>query len=94
MNYILNFRKGDRNIIEEYTEWFFHKTAKELVELYNREVRKGITGVHRQALYLIALKQVYLKRFGVILIQVLSALSRIPEIPILTRRSLTRYFST
>jgi hypothetical protein len=65
MDYILIFREGDKNVIEEYTEWFFKKTTKELVELYNQEVRKGITGVHRQALYLYALKQVYLQRFGV-----------------------------
>ncbi len=56
MNYILISRKGDQDVINEYLTGFAQKTSKELVELYNREARIGITGIHRQALYLIALK--------------------------------------
>jgi len=35
-----------------------------LVDLYNREVRIGITGVHNQALNIYAMSHVFKKRFS------------------------------
>ena len=64
MEYIYVYREDDAAEIKEYRVGFIKKTAEELVELYNREARMGITGVHRQALYLLALKIEFDERFG------------------------------
>ena len=37
-------------------------TNKELVKAYNKEAKSGIVGVHRQALYLTALRQEFKER--------------------------------
>lgn len=64
MNYILILREGDIGIIRDYAENFQSRSNEELVDLYNQEVKVGITGVHRQALYLCGLGHVFHKRFG------------------------------
>jgi len=38
------------------------QTLEELVNAYNKQVKCGIVGVHRQALYLIALRQEFSER--------------------------------
>ena len=64
MEYIYVYREDDAAEILEYRVGFIKKTAEELVELYNREARMGIIGVHRQTLYLLALKIEFDERFG------------------------------
>jgi len=64
MKYVLNFRKGDQKIINSYIFSLAHTKSDELIALYNLEVSTGITGVHKQALFLYALDQVFKKRFG------------------------------
>ena len=63
MVYILILRKGDKNTINDYVSSLQTKPSRELVNAYNREVQIGITGVHQQALYLFALRKVFLERF-------------------------------
>ncbi|MEH6514134.1 MAG: hypothetical protein V7734_13655 [Maribacter arcticus] len=62
MEYIYVGREDDNNIIADYKKRFEAKTLEELVESYNSQVKCGITGVHRQALYLIALRQEFKER--------------------------------
>ena len=56
MEYILINREGDAKIIADYKTSFETYTLKELVKAYNKEAKCGIVGVHRQALYLSALR--------------------------------------
>jgi len=62
MEYILINREGDAKIIADYKTSFETYTLKELVKAYNKEAKCGIVGVHRQALYLAALRQEFKER--------------------------------
>ena len=62
MEYILINRVGDAKIIADYKTSFETYTLKELVKAYNKEAKSGIAGVHRQALYLAALRQEFKER--------------------------------
>ena len=62
MEYILINREGDAKIIADYKTSFETYTLQKLVDAYNKEAKTGIVGVHRQALYLSALKQEFKER--------------------------------
>lgn len=62
MKYVYIKRISDEKIIEEYAAQFRQSSLEELVEDYNRQQKCGIVGVHRQALYLIAMRQEFLNR--------------------------------
>jgi len=62
MKHIYLQRPDDRQNIVNYKKLFEQKSLEELVDAYNRQVRCGITGVHQQALYLMALKEEFKKR--------------------------------
>jgi hypothetical protein len=62
MEYIYVGREDDKNVIAEYKKIFEAETLEALVKSYNSQIKCGITGVHRQALYLIALKQEFRER--------------------------------
>jgi malonyl CoA-acyl carrier protein transacylase len=66
MEYILNLNEEDREIINDYIEGFKQLTAIEVVKLYNQQKKCSITGVRRQALYLYALRQVFLDHLGIV----------------------------
>jgi len=57
-------RKGDYEIIIDYKRLLEEKSIEELGAAYNREANCGIVGAHRQALYLIALRQEFIERLG------------------------------
>ena len=62
MEYIYIGRDDDEKTIADYKRYFKTKTMEELVDAYNKQVRCGIVGVHRQALYLLALRQEFKDR--------------------------------
>lgn len=62
MEYIYVGRGNDNHIIADYKKRFEIQTLEALVKSYNSQVKCGITGVHRQALYLIALRQEFKER--------------------------------
>ena len=62
MEYILINRAGDAEIIADYKKRLETYTLNTLVKAYNKEVKCGIVGVHRQALYLSALRQEFKER--------------------------------
>lgn len=64
MEYIYIGREDDRKIIADYKKRFEADTLEVLVEFYNSQVRCGMTGVHRQALCLIALRQEFKDRLA------------------------------
>jgi hypothetical protein len=55
-------REQDEAVILEYKRGFQAETLEELLVSYNNQVKCGIVGVHRQALYLIALRQEFKER--------------------------------
>ncbi len=55
-------RQEDRKVMRKYKDRFNQLSNKKLVEAYN--ALNGMYGVHRQALYVIALNQEFLKRFN------------------------------
>jgi len=57
-------RKGDSKIISDYKTRFEKQTLEELVAKYNGQVKCGIVGVHRQGLYLLAMRFEFLKKMG------------------------------
>ena len=62
MEYIYVGRENDNHIIADYKKRFEIQTLEALVKSYNSQVKCGITGVHRQAMYLIALRQEFKER--------------------------------
>ena len=62
LKYIYQRRENDKSVIQEYGEHIAKDSLEELVHAFNRQVKCGIVGVHRQALYLIALRKEFLLR--------------------------------
>jgi len=55
-------RPGDEEIIEEYYQHFLAISYEELTQKCITAKKQGIFGVHRQALFLIALKKAAIER--------------------------------
>jgi hypothetical protein len=64
MEYIYIQRRGDTETITESINGFATISNESLIDDYNKQFKCGITGVHAQALYLMAMGHVFLKRFG------------------------------
>ena len=64
MKYVFIPREGDKNRLLRYEGHFNELSDKELDEVYQKQVRSGITGVHAQAVYLMALRKAMIERFG------------------------------
>ena len=62
MEHIYFRKESDDKIISDYKKKLEAESLEELVDSYNRQVKCGIVGVHRQALYLMALKQEFKER--------------------------------
>ena len=55
---------GDTQILAENVKRFETRCKKDLISDYNSQAKCGITGVHAQALYLMAMGHIFFKRFG------------------------------
>jgi len=64
VEYLYEPNSEDSERIAEFTKRLEELSDSELFDAYNREAKIGITGVHAQALYLIAMKQVFDSRFS------------------------------
>ena len=64
MKYVFIFRKGDQETFKMLYKDLEVLPNKSLLAQYNREVNFGIVGVHAQALKLLALRKIFLERFG------------------------------
>ena len=64
MEYIYIKRESDLERLKEGVRNFESFSDEDLITAYNKQARCGITGVHSQALYLMAMGHVFLKRFG------------------------------
>ncbi|MET7029806.1 hypothetical protein [Sediminicola luteus] len=64
MKYVFVSRKGDQETFKTFYRDLINLSNKSILEQYNREVNIGIVGVHAQALKLLALRKIFLERFG------------------------------
>ena len=62
--FILNMSEDDQQMIRKDEHGFKRWTDKQLAEKYFGQAKLGITGVRRQILYLIALRNIMQERFG------------------------------
>ena len=62
--FILNMSEDDQQMIRKDEQGFKRWTDKQLAEKYFGQAKLGITGVRRQLLYLIALRNIMQERFG------------------------------
>ena len=62
--FILNMSEDDQQMIRKDEHGFKRWTDKQLAEKYFGQAKLGITGVRRQLLYLIALRNTMKDRFG------------------------------
>ena len=62
--FILNMSEDDQQMIRKDEHGLKRWTDKQLAEKYFGQARLGITGVRRQMLYLIALRNTMKNRFG------------------------------
>ena len=64
LEYFLEQNRNEERIVREYIDNISKLSNEELTEVYNKEMRIGIVGVRRQALYLNALRIVLDRRMG------------------------------
>jgi len=64
MEYVYIRREGDKETIDDRVKGFEGCSNESLIEDYNKQSKCGITGIHAQALYLMAMGHVFFKRFG------------------------------
>ena len=64
MKYVYINRLGDRESIIKHKSELEKLSNNKIIERYNRQVEIGIVGVHQQILLIIALHQIFLKRFN------------------------------
>ncbi len=64
MKYVFISRKGDQEAFKEFYQDLIGLPNDALLMQYNRQAEIGIVGVHAQALKLLALRNVFLQRFG------------------------------
>ena len=62
MEYIYIKNEHNQGHIDRFKKRMEAMTLEELVQAYNKEAKCGIVGVHMQALYLVALKEVFRER--------------------------------
>lgn len=64
MKHIHINREGDGDLYKRFYDRFKADSDQELIEAYQQQLKTGITGVHAQAVYLLALRAVMKERFG------------------------------
>lgn len=64
MKYVFISRRGDKEQFQSFFKFLKNLKDEELIKHYNREAGMGIVGVHAQAIKLLALRRVFMERFG------------------------------
>jgi hypothetical protein len=64
MKYVFISRKDDQETFKKFYRDLEDLPNETLLEQYNNQVEIGIVGVHSQALKLLALRKIFLERFG------------------------------
>ena len=64
MEYVFIARKDDAETFNKFYKSLEGLPNETILDQYNKQVEIGIVGVHAQALKLLALRKVFLERFG------------------------------
>ena len=64
MEYLLIQKEGFKELYLNEIKKLELSSSTELIKLYNKQVDIGIVGVYRQAVYLVALRKMFLERFN------------------------------
>lgn len=64
MKHVFTSGEGDQNLFLEFYDSLKNHNDEGLIEAYHRQMRLGMTGVHAQAVYVLALRKVMKDRFG------------------------------
>lgn len=64
MKHVFSSGKGDQKLLLEFYDSLKDLTDERLIEAYHKQMRLGMTGVHAQAVYVLALRKVMKDRFG------------------------------
>jgi len=64
MKHVFTSGEGDQKLFLEFYDRLKNLNDEGLIEAYHRQMRLGMTGVHAQAVYVLALKKVMKGRFG------------------------------
>jgi len=64
MKHVFTSGKGDQKLFLEFYDSLKDLTDESLIEAYHKQMRLGMTGVHAQAVYVLALRKVMKDRFG------------------------------
>ncbi|MGY8914032.1 MAG: hypothetical protein ACKVJF_02990 [Flavobacteriales bacterium] len=70
MEHVFTSGEGDQKLFLKFYDNLKELTDEKLIEAYHREMRIGMTGVHAQAVFVLALREVMKDRFGKSLIQI------------------------
>lgn len=64
MKHVFTSWEGDQELFLTYYDRLKALNDEGLIEAYHRQMKLGMTGVHAQAVYVLALKKVMKDRFG------------------------------
>lgn len=64
MKHVFTSRAGDQKLFAGFYDSLKDLNDKGLIERYHRQMKLGLTGVHAQAVYVLALRKVMKDRFG------------------------------
>ena len=64
MKHVFTSGEGDQKQFLEFYDRLKDLNDEKLIEAYYRQMRLGMTGVHAQAVYVLALRKVMKDRFG------------------------------
>ena len=64
MKHVFTSREGDKTLFLEFYNSLKDLNDKRLIEAYHKQMKLGMTGVHAQAVYVLALRKVIKDRFG------------------------------
>ncbi|MFT6795008.1 MAG: hypothetical protein ACJART_000139 [Maribacter sp.] len=64
MKHVFTSREGDQELFLTYYDRLKALNDEQLIEAYHKQIRLGLTGVHAQAVYVLALKKLMKNRFG------------------------------
>ena len=64
MKHVFTSWEGNQELVAKFYDRLKALNDEQLIEAYHKHIRLGLTGVHAQAVYVLALKKVMKNRFG------------------------------
>ena len=64
MKHVFTSWEGDQELFLKFYDRLKALNDEQLIEAYHKQIRLGMTGVHAQAVYVLALKKLIKNRYG------------------------------